>query len=468
SKALGQIYPKPGWVEHDPHEIYYSQLEVLKTAIDKAGISYGEISAIGITNQRETVVLWDRNNGRPVYNAICWQCRRTADICAGLIRDGREPLIRERTGLIADAYFSGTKIKWILDNVPGVREEAAKGNILAGTIDSWLIWNLTGGKAHVTDFSNASRTMLFDIKKLVWDEELMSMLDIPMNIMPEVKPSSSLFGQTDSSILGFEVPITAVMGDQQSALFGHACFEKGDIKNTYGTGCFMLMNTGEEMVLSANRLLTTIAWGIDGKVSYALEGSIFVGGAVIQWLRDELGLISSAEECSALAETVPDTNGVYFVPAFTGLGTPYWDMYARGAVFGLTRGARKAHLARAALEAIAYQTRDVILCMQQDAYCSINSLKVDGGASVSGMLMQFQADVLGVKVFRPALADTTALGAAYMAGIYTGVWSGMAEISEKWRSERIYSPEMDREKVEKLYAGWKKAVGRALKWEDEA
>ncbi len=466
SKPLRQIYPRPGWVEHDPHEIYYSQLEVLKTAIENAEISYGEISAIGITNQRETVVLWDRMSGRPVYNAICWQCRRTADICDELIRNQKEPVIREKTGLIADAYFSGTKIKWILDNVPGVREEAARGNILAGTVDTWLIWNLTGGKVHATDYSNASRTMLFDIRRLSWDAELLEMLDIPENILPEVKPSSNLFGYTDNSILGSEVPITAVMGDQQSALFGHACFNRGDIKNTYGTGCFMLMNTGEDMVLSNNRLLTTIAWGIDGKVNYALEGSIFTGGAVIQWLRDELGLIGSAAECNTLAETVPDTNGVYFVPAFTGLGTPYWDMYARGAIFGLTRGATKAHLARAALEAIAYQTRDVIRCMQEDAICSISSLKVDGGASVSNMLMQFQADILGVRVYRPELADTTALGAAYMAGLYTSVWSGMSEIAEKWRAASIYLPSMDKEKVENLYAGWKKAIQRSLNWEN--
>jgi glycerol kinase len=466
SKALKQMYPKPGWVEHDPLEIYQSQLEVLRRAIEKSGIAGESISAVGITNQRETVVLWDKSSGKPVYNAICWQCRRTADICEELVRSGKEPVIREKTGLIADAYFSGTKIKWILDNVPGAREAAEMGNILAGTIDTWLIWNLTVGRVHATDYTNASRTMLFDIRNLRWDTELLEMLDIPAGILPEVYPSSYLFGYTDKSVLGCEVPITAVMGDQQSALFGHACFERGDIKNTYGTGCFMLMNTGEEIILSKKGLLTTIAWGIDGKAYYALEGSIFVAGAVIQWLRDELGLISTASECDALAETVPDTNGVYFVPAFTGLGTPYWDMYARGAIFGLTRGAKKAHIARAALESIAYQTKDVIQCMQEEAFCSINSLKVDGGASVSNVLMQFQSDILGVDVYRPVLADTTALGAAYMAGIYSGVWSGMEEIRNRWRAAKVYRPCMDSQKVDSVYEGWKKATGRSLNWEN--
>ena len=465
NKGFRQIYPNPGWVEHDPVEIYDTQLEVLKSAIEKTGIAPSEILSVGIANQRETVVLWDKRTGKPVYNAIVWQCRRTAGMCLDLKQNGMAEPIRQKTGLLADAYFSGTKIKWILENVEGVRKEALNGNILAGTVDTWLIWNFTRGRVHATDYSNASRTLLFNIHTLDWDEELLEMLDIPRNILPEIKPTSSIFGCIDRAVFGCEIPIASAAGDQQAALFGQTCFEEGDVKNTYGTGCFMLMNTGREPVMSEKGLLTTVAWGLKGKVTYALEGSIFIGGAVIQWLRDELGLIKTARECDLLAETVADTNGVYFVPAFVGLGTPYWDMYARGALLGLTRGANRAHISRAALEAIAYQVKDVLGCMQEDSKCRLKSLKVDGGASVSNILMQFQADILGVDVYRPHIVETTAMGAAFLAGIETGFWSGMEEVASKWKTDCIYHARMNPEKSEQLYSGWKRAVERSLRWE---
>lgn len=464
NKEFRQYYPNAGWVEHDPEEIFSSQLEVALSAIQKSGVGTEEIAALGITNQRETVILWDKNTGKPVYNAIVWQCRRTAPFCEELARSGCAPVIREKTGLVNDAYFSGGKIKWILDNVHGVRREAERGNILAGTVDSWLIWRLTGGRVHATDYTNASRTMLFNIRTLNWDEELLRLFDIPRGMLPEVKPSSCLFGYTDREVCGCEIPIAAAVGDQQAALFGQTCFRKGDAKNTYGTGCFLLMNTGGDPVFSQKGLLTTIAWGLDGGVTYALEGSIFIGGAVIQWLRDELGIIRTARECDELAETVSSANGVYFVPAFVGLGTPYWDMYARGTIVGLTRGVNKAHLARAALEAIAYQTCDVLHCMQEEAVCSLKQLKADGGASVSGILMQFQADLLGVPVVRPRVVETTAMGAAFLAGLCTGVYSGMDEIAGKWQTDRVFSRRMDTEACEELYRGWKRAVSRSLGW----
>ena len=418
-KEFTQFYPKPGWVEHDPEEIFKSQLNVMQSVIIDNDIKMDEIAAIGITNQRETVVLWDKETGKPVYNAIVWQCRRTSPFCEKLISEGYEDSIREKTGLKIDPYFSGTKIKWILDNVSGLRERAEKGEILAGTIDTWLIWKLSAGAVHVTDVTNASRTMLFNIHTLDWDSDLLKLLDIPRCILPEVKDSSCVFCTTEPDICGFSVPIASAIGDQQAALFGQGCFQKGDAKNTYGTGCFMLMNTGSAPVKS-KQLLTTIALGMKGEVQYALEGSVFIGGAVIKWLRDELELISSAPEVDRLAESVPDTNGAYLVPAFVGLGTPYWDMYARGTIVGLTRGVKKAHICRAALEGIAYQVKDVLETMIQDSNTPINSLNVDGGACVSNIMMQFQSDILNTKVHRPKNVETTALGAAYLAGLATG------------------------------------------------
>lgn len=467
-KEFTQIYPKAGWVEHDAMEIWGSQSGVAREVLEKTGADPREIAAIGITNQRETTVVWEKATGKPVYNAIVWQCRRTAGICDELKARGLEGYIRDNTGLVIDAYFSGTKVKWILDNVEGVREKAEKGELLFGNIDTWLIWNLTRGKVHVTDYSNASRTMLYNIKELKWDEKILAELNIPAAMLPEVKPSSAVYGYTDPQTFGgAEIPIAGAAGDQQAALFGQACFEPGMAKNTYGTGCFMLMNTGDKFVPSNNGLLTTLAWGADGKVEYALEGSIFVAGASVQWLRDELKIIRDAQETEYLASKVEDSNGVYMVPAFVGMGAPYWDMYARGTIVGLTRGAKAEHLIRATLESIAYQTRDVLEAMQEDSGIELQTLKVDGGAVANNFLMQFQSDILGVEVDRPEVTETTALGAAYLAGLAVGFWDSKEEIAQKWAVERKFAPVMEDENKEKLYKGWKKAVNRALKWELE-
>ncbi|NDL67017.1 glycerol kinase GlpK [Anaerotalea alkaliphila] len=462
-----QYYPKPGWVEHDPMEIWGTQSGVARQVLEKAGIRPEEVAAIGITNQRETTVVWDRNTGRPVHNAIVWQCRRTADICDSLKAKGWEERIRKKTGLVVDAYFSGTKVKWILDNVEGVRERAEKGELLFGTVDTWLIWNLTRGKVHVTDCSNASRTMLYNIRELAWDKEILEELGIPESMLPEVKPSSHVFGHTDPGTFGgAEIPIAGDAGDQQAALFGQACFEPGMAKNTYGTGCFLLMNTGETPIASSKGLLTTIAWGIGDKVEYALEGSIFIAGAAIQWLRDELRIIYDAAQTEYYANLVEDTNGVYMVPAFTGLGAPYWDMYARGAIVGLTRGTKREHLVRATLESIAYQTRDVLEAMEEDSGITLQSLKVDGGAAANDFLLQFQADLLGVPVQRPQVLETTALGAAYLAGLAVGFWESAEDIQNKWDVGREFRPAMEQEKRDGLYRGWKKAVRRSMDWEE--
>ncbi len=463
-REFPQHFPHPGWVEHDPEDIFTSQLSVMKEAVLKAGLSAEQIAAIGITNQRETVILWDKKTGRPVYNAIVWQCRRTANIADELISSGKGDLIRAKTGLLPDAYFSGTKIKWILDNVAGVRARAEKGEILAGTVDTWLTWRLSGGKAHVTDYTNACRTMLFNIHTLEWDDELLQLLGIPKCILPEVKDSSCIYATSDKSICGFEAPIASLIGDQQAALFGQACFDKGEMKSTYGTGCFLLMNTGTEPVESKHKLLTTIALGLNGQIQYALEGSVFVGGALIKWLRDELGIISSAHECDILAAQVKDSDGVILVPAFTGLGAPYWDSYARGTIVGLTRGANKKHICRAALEAIAYQVKDEIECMKDDAGIELSSLKVDGGASVSDLMMQFQADILNTPVYRPENTETTVTGAAFLAGLAVGYWSSKEEIKKVWQINKIFTPSMEQSERTKLYAQWQKAVERSRDW----
>jgi glycerol kinase len=465
-KEFEQIYPKPGWVEHNPMQILETQFKVAKEAIKKAGLTGKDIAAIGITNQRETTVVWDKRTGEPVYNAIVWQCRRTALICDALKEKGLTEAIRQKTGLVVDAYFSGTKVKWILDNVKGARERAERGDLLFGNIDTWLIWNLTGGKVHTTDYSNASRTMLFNINTLKWDKDILSELNIPESMLPQPKPSSCVYGYTDKEIFGAEIPIAGAAGDQQAALFGQACYEPGMAKNTYGTGCFMLMNTGEKLVSSNNGLLTTIAWGVGDKVEYALEGSIFIAGASVQWLRDELKVIENSAASEALATAVKDSNGVYVVPAFVGLGAPYWDMYARGAILGLTRGANRNHIVRATLESIAYQTKDVLEAMQEDSKIKLQALKVDGGAVANNFLMQFQADILGVPIYRPEITETTALGAAYLAGLAVGYWSSKDEIAEKWNIDRVFNPDMDEKVRDKMYAGWKKAVNRALKWEE--
>lgn len=467
-KEFAQIYPRAGWVEHDAIEIWATQSGVAREAIERADISPREIAAIGITNQRETTVVWDKNTGRPVYNAIVWQCRRTADICDSVKQDrAMEQYIREATGLVVDAYFSGTKIKWILDNVEGARAKAEKGDLLFGTIDTWLIWNLTKGKVHVTDYSNASRTMLYNIRTLEWDKKILDRLGIPQAMLPRVCPSSETYGHTAPDTFGgAEIPIAGAAGDQQAALFGQACFQPGMAKNTYGTGCFMLMNTGSKFVPSSNGLLTTIAWGVGGKVEYALEGSIFIAGAAVQWLRDELKIIRDAQDTEYMANKVPDANGVYVVPAFVGLGAPYWDMYARGAILGLTRGAKAEHIIRATLESIAYQTRDVLEAMQEDAGIKLKSLKVDGGAVANNFLMQFQADILDVPVDRPQVTETTALGAAYLAGLAVGFWTGTQDISANWKVECQFTPRMAEGKREALYSGWKKAVDRSRQWEE--
>ena len=462
SKEFTQIYPQPGWVEHDPMEIYASQYSVLIEAIAKSGISADDIAAIGITNQRETTIVWDKNTGKPIYNAIVWQCRRTADIVEKMRQDGLEDYVLDNTGLVLDAYFSATKIKWILDNVPEAREKADKGELLFGTVDTWLIWKLTNGKVFATDYTNASRTMIFNIKTLKWDTKLCEYLGIPLSMLPEVKNSSDDFGEV--SLFGHNVPIAGVAGDQQSALFGQTCFEKGEAKNTYGTGCFLLMNIGEEFVKSKHGLVTTIAATYDEKVQYALEGSVFVGGALIQWLRDEMRFISDAADSEYFAYKVKDNNGVYIVPAFTGLGAPHWDMYARGTIFGLTRGSSRNHIVRAALEAIAYQTMDVMDAMKQDTGIDISSLKVDGGASKNNFLMQFQSDILSLNVERAKIMETTALGVAYLAGLKVGTFKSIDEIKKIWDKDQVYVPSMDENLKKEYIKKWSKAVKMAKGW----
>ena len=458
-KEFTQFYPQPGWVEHDPMEIWSSQYGVLMEALAQSGVDVHELAGIGITNQRETAIVWDRDTGKPVYNAIVWQCRRTAGLCEELKTDTDfVSYVKDRTGLLIDAYFSATKIRWILDNVPGAREKAEAGQLLFGTVDSWLIWKLTGGKVHVTDYTNASRTMLYDIRSLRWDETICKRLGIPMSMLPEVRSSSEIYGYVN--IQGVEVPIAGIAGDQQAALFGQTCFEPGEAKNTYGTGCFLLMNTGETPFVSKNGLLTTIAAGLNGKVTYALEGSIFVGGAVVQWLRDELGLISDSSDTEYFAQKVADTAGVYVVPAFTGLGAPHWDMNARGAILGLTRGAGRNHIIRAALESIAYQTADVLRAMEEDTGIPLRELRVDGGASANNFLMQFQADIMDRPLRRPKIRETTALGAACLAGLATGVWKSLEDIRGSWTLDRLYQPGLEAEKRTALLRGWHEAVDR--------
>ncbi|GJM33232.1 MAG: glycerol kinase 2 [Saprospiraceae bacterium] len=461
-----QIFPQPGWVEHDAEAIWQTQLEVAQQVLKKNGIKANEIAGIGITNQRETTLIWDKNTGKPIHNAIVWQDRRTADICDALKANGHEAYVRETTGLVVDAYFSGTKVKWLLDQVEGAREKAEKGELLFGTIDSWLVWKLTGGATHITDYSNASRTLMFNIHELQWDEKMLKLLNVPEAILPKVKASSEIYGHTLSELFGGEIPVAGIAGDQQAALFGQACYEKGMAKNTYGTGCFMLMNTGKSPVTSNAGLLTTIAWGIDGEVYYALEGSVFIAGAAIQWLRDGLRIIDESPDSEYYAMKVQDTGGVYVVPAFAGLGAPYWDMYARGAIFGLTRGTTKEHLIRATLNSLAFQTKDVLDAMKKDASFELKTLRVDGGACANNLLMQFQADILGVDVQRPKVIETTALGAAYLAGLSTGFIS-MSEIQERWQLDRTFHPEMEVEKKNTLYRRWQKAVKRVMDWEKE-
>ncbi len=467
-REFTQFYPQTGWVEHDPMEIWGTQSGVAREVLEKTGIRPQEIAAIGITNQRETTIVWDKATGKPIYNAIVWQCRRTAAICDALKARGLEAYVRENTGLVIDAYFSGTKLKWILDQLPGARERARNGELLFGTVDTWLIWNLTRGKVHVTDYSNAARTLLFNINTLQWDAQLLAELDIPAAMLPEVKASSTIYGHTDRYTFGgAEIPIAGDAGDQQAALFGQACFTPGTAKNTYGTGCFMLMNTGEKRVLSRNGLLTTIAWGLDGQIHYALEGSIFMAGAAVQWLRDELRLIDNAAHSEALASAVPDSNGVYVVPAFAGLGAPYWDMYARGTITGLTRGSNRQHIVRATLESIAFQTRDVLQAMQEDSGITLHTLKVDGGAVANNFLMQFQSDQLGVPVERPQITETTALGAAFLAGLAVGFWEDKADIAALWAIETRFQPTLGRAQCDQHYRGWKRAVERSRAWVEE-
>lgn len=462
NKEFTQIYPQPGWVEHDAEEIFDSQIYTLNRVIKQANINPSEISAIGITNQRETSVLWDKNTGKPLYNAIVWQCRRSKDICETLKAEGFDKEIKERTGLVTDAYFSGTKIKWLIDNVPDIKEKIDKKEVMFGTIDTWLLYNLTKGKVHKTDVSNASRTLLYNINTLEWDKVILDKLGIPEHILPEVCSSSEVYGNLDKVFLDLEIPIAGIAGDQQSALFGQACFEAGEAKNTYGTGCFMLMNTGDKIVKSDSGLLTSIAWQINGKTSYILEGSVFIAGAVIQWLRDELGIISNASETQEMALKIKDNQGVYIVPAFIGLGTPYWNMEARGTITGLTRGTNRNNIVRAALESIAYQTRDVIDCMKKDSGYDLKKLKVDGGACVNDFLMQFQSDILNVDVERPKVVETTALGAAYLAGLATGFWKDEQDIIKNKQIDRVFKTEMDKNESEKFYQGWKKAVEKTL------
>ena len=466
-KEFTQIYPKPGWVEHDANEIWNSMFGVIQEVMSISGASFSDIEAIGITNQRETTVVWDKRTGEPVSNAIVWQCRRTAEYCDKLKAQGLAEPIREKTGLLIDAYFSATKLRWILENVPNARVRAEKGDLLFGTIDSWLIWKLTGGESHVSDYSNASRTMLFNIHELKWDEEILKILSIPRSMLPEVKPCSSILGYTTTSLTGRAIPIAGSAGDQQAALFGQVCFKQGQAKNTYGTGCFLLMNTGEKPIYSSNGLVTTIAWGLNGKVNYALEGSIFTAGAAVQWLRDEMKLVKSASETEAAAREVRDTNGVYVVPAFTGLGAPYWDSYARGTIVGLTRGTNRNHIIRAVLESIAFQTNDVLDAMQQDSGIKLSSLRVDGGAAANDFLMQFQSDIIQAPVLRPACLETTAMGAAFFAGLTSGFWSSQDEIAQKVTISNEFTPQQNDEWRKNACDGWHKAVKRSFGWTKE-
>lgn len=466
-KEFTQYFPKPGWVEHDPGEIWSTQLAVARQAMNEIHASASDIAAIGITNQRETAIVWDKNTGKPVYNAIVWQCRRTSEYCDSLKEKGLTEMFQKKTGLVIDAYFSGTKVKWILDHVEGARERANRGELLFGTVETWLIWKLTKGAVHVTDYSNASRTMLFNINTLKWDDEILKELDIPKSMLPQTKPSSEIYGETDPSFFGGRIPIAGAAGDQQAALFGQTCFEKGEAKNTYGTGCFLLMNTGETPVFSKNGLVTTIAWGIDGTVHYALEGSVFVAGAAIQWLRDELRLIDSASDTEYLAQKVEDSNGCYVVPAFTGLGAPYWDQYARGTIVGLTRGVNKDHIIRATLESLAYQVNDVLEAMKADSGILLSALKVDGGASANNFLMQAQADVSQAPVHRPNCVETTAMGAAYLAGLAVGYWKDKEDVKKNWTIDRIFQPQIAKETRQKMLSGWKKAVRYAHGWAKE-
>mgnify|MGYP001152299408 FL=1 len=461
-KEFRQIFPKAGWVEHDPHEIWSSQASVIAGAMASIGINGLDIAAIGITNQRETTIVWDKETGEPVYHAIVWQDRRTSAYCDSLKAEGKTDFIREKTGLIIDAYFSATKIKWILDNVEGAREKAESGRLIFGTVDTWLIWRLTRGEVHVTDVTNASRTMLFNIHELVWDDALLELFDIPRSMMPEVKSSSEVYGHTKTTMFAHKVPIAGIAGDQQAALFGQMCTEPGMVKNTYGTGCFLLMNSGDKPVFSRNNLLATIAWKIGEQVTYALEGSIFVGGAIVQWLRDGLGIIRSSGDIEALATRVADNGGVYFVPALTGLGAPYWNQYARGAIFGISRGTMAAHIARAALEGIAFQTMDVVKAMQKDAGIELKELRVDGGAAANNLLMQFQADILDSDVIRPKVIETTALGAAYLAGLAVGFWKDLEEIKQQWKVDKHFEPTCDKKVIEELKGGWRDAVDRVI------
>lgn len=466
-REFRQYFPKPGWVEHDADEIWASMLGVAVESMSRIGATAEDIAAIGITNQRETAIVWDKNTGEPVYHAIVWQCRRTSEFCDGLKEKGLTEEFRRKTGLVIDAYFSATKIRWILDHVPGAREKAEQGELLFGTVETWLIWKLTKGAVHVTDYSNVSRTMLFNINTLEWDEEILAELEIPRSMLPEVKPSSCVYAKTDPSFLGGEIPIAGAAGDQQAALFGQTCFSPGEAKNTYGTGCFLLMNTGEKPVFSDNGLVTTIAWGIDGKVTYALEGSIFVAGAAIQWLRDELRLIDSAADSEYMAKKVSDTNGCYVVPAFTGLGAPHWDQYARGTIVGITRGVNKYHIIRATLESLAYQVHDVLVAMEADSGIRLAALKADGGASANDFLMQRQADIIGAPVIRPCCVETTAMGAAYLAGLAVGYWSGREDVLRNWAMDQRFEPSVAEEERKKGIRGWEKAVKYAYGWAKE-
>lgn len=466
-KEFTQYFPKPGWVEHDANEIWSTQLGVAVEAMQKIGASAEDIAAIGITNQRETTIVWDKNTGEPVYNAIVWQCRRTSEYCDSLKERGFTEIFRQKTGLVIDAYFSGTKLKWILDHVAGARERAERGELLFGTVETWLIWKLTKGEAHVTDYSNASRTMLFNINTLEWDKEILEELNIPLCMLPEAKPSSCVYGTADPSFFGGAIPVGGSAGDQQAALFGQTCFSAGEAKNTYGTGCFMLMNTGEKPVFSKNGLVTTIAWGIDGTVNYALEGSIFVAGAAIQWLRDELRILDSASDSEYMAKKVKDTNGCYVVPAFTGLGAPHWDQYARGTIVGITRGVNKYHIIRATLESLAYQTNDVLQAMRADSGIELNALKVDGGASANNFLMQTQADIIDAPVNRPSCVETTAMGAAYLAGLAVGYWESKEDVIKNWAIDQTFEPKISAEEREKRIKGWNKAVKYSYGWAKE-
>ncbi len=467
-KEFTQIFPQPGWVEHNADEIWSTQFGTMAEAVANAGISMNQIAAIGITNQRETTVVWDRNTGKPIYHAIVWQDRRTAAYCDELKLKGHAAMIQQKTGLIIDAYFSATKLKWILDNTDGAREKADKGELAFGTIDSWLTWKLTGGQVHVTDASNASRTMLLNIHTGEWDEELLTLFNIPRSVLPEVKSSSEIYGHTGHIVQHSNIPIAGIAGDQQAALFGQMCTQPGMVKNTYGTGCFMLMNTGEKAFESKNNLLTTIAWKINGKTEYALEGSVFIAGAAVQWLRDGIKIISTSKEVEELAAKVKDSEGVYFVPAFAGLGAPYWNQHARGSIFGITRGSSDAHIARASLDSIAYQTHDVLKSMEADTGISIAELRVDGGATINDQLMQFQSDVLNTKVIRPKITETTALGAAYLAGLAVGFWKNIDEIQQQWQQEKLFSPSLNQEEKEHLIKGWKRAVKASIAWADNA